>query len=212
MVPYDRISELFNDLFDRPVGKGTLVGMVESCHTGLEGFEGVLKGLLKGVGVLYTDETGFRVCGKRQWIHVLCTRYLTWYGHHKHRGSGATIEQGILPVFKGVLVHDFWKPYFKYGCGHVLCNAHLLRELRGVSEAFGQEWGWGMSGLLHEVKARVDAARASSQPLDGKAIADYESRYTELIGLGLWENTGEPERVGKRGPGTQSKRECKFFC
>lgn len=205
LVPYDRIGELFNDLFEHSMSKGTLVRMVESCHDGLEGFEDVVKGLLRKAEVLYTDETGFRVNGERRWVHVLCTRFLTWYGHHKHRGSRATGEQGILPVFKGVLIHDFWKPYFKYGCGHALCNAHLLRELRGVSEAFGQEWSERMSTLLHEIKAKTDTARARAQPLNGETIANYESGYSEIIRLGIWENSKEPERVGKRGPGTQSK-------
>jgi hypothetical protein len=36
--------------------------------------------------------------------------------------------------FKGVAVHDGWKPYNVYDCDHALCNAHLQRELTGIEE------------------------------------------------------------------------------
>jgi len=31
-------------------------------------------------------------------------------------------------------VHDCWSPYFGYACEHVVCNAHILRDLKGISE------------------------------------------------------------------------------
>ena len=205
LIPYDRIGELFSDLFEHRVSKGTLTRMAESCYGKLEGFEDTVKRLLKGEGVLHTDETGFRVNGKRQWVHVLSTRFLTWYGHHRNRGLEATKEQGILPVFKGTLVHDFFKPYFKNGCKHALCNTHLLRELRGVTEAFGQEWSERMGALLREIKARTDTARHLSQPINEEDKVSFERRYDEITEHGFWENSEEPIRRGKRGPKTQTK-------
>jgi len=205
LIPYDRIGELLGDLFEHSVSNGTLARMAESCCDKLEEFENTIKEQLRGEGVLHTDETGFQVNGERQWIHVLSTGFLTWYGHHRHRGLEATREQGILPVFKGTVVHDFFKPYFKYECGHALCNAHLLRELRGITEAFGQEWSEKMSRLLHEIKTMTDTARSLSRPLYDEDKADLESKYSDIIKLGFLENSQEPERVGKRGPKTQTK-------
>jgi len=35
-------------------------------------------------------------------------------------------EAGILPGFKGRVIHDHWKSYFEYpGCRHALCEALL---------------------------------------------------------------------------------------
>jgi len=45
------------------------------------------------------------------------------------RGKEAINAIGILPGFKGVLIHDFWTPYLKYPCDHALCNERHLREL-----------------------------------------------------------------------------------
>jgi transposase len=205
LVPYDRIGELFVDLFGHKASKGTFVRIVGSFYDKLEEFENVVKGLLAKTGVLHTDETGFRVNGRRQWVHVLCTKHFTWYGHHKNRGSQATMEQGVLPSFEGVLVHDHWKPYFLYDCGHALCNAHLLRELLGVSENTGQKWSEKLGELLRQIKTRVDASRSRQHHLSQEEIHDFESKYSEIIKLGMRENPEKPRHMGKRGPGIQSK-------
>jgi transposase len=47
---------------------------------------------------------------------------------------------GVLPYYKGILVHDHWKSYFYYQCKHVLCNAHHLRELESAAELYNQKW------------------------------------------------------------------------
>lgn len=206
LVPYDRIGELFSDVFMHSMSNGTIAKTVRSCYGHLSEVEDSIRGLLKEACVLHTDETGLRVGGVREWVHVLSSRLLTWYGHHRNRGSGATIAMGILPLFKGTLVHDFWKPYFRYGCGHALCNAHLVRELRGVSENTGQEWSERMDLLLHEIKEKVDASRSASERLSDEMIKGFESRYMEIIELGLRENPVQDSlRVGKRGPRRQSK-------
>jgi transposase len=39
---------------------------------------------------------------------------------------------GILPEYQGIAKHDYWKSYFKYLCGHILCNMYHLRELSAI--------------------------------------------------------------------------------
>lgn len=204
-VPYERITELFNDLFGHSPCKATLVRMIESCYNKLGDFEAAVCGLLRDERVLHVDETGFRATGKRGWLHVASTRLTTWYGFHKNRGNVATRRFGILPGFTGTVVHDYWKPYFSYGCGHQLCNAHLVRELQGVSENFHQEWSGRMKELLYQIKDRREIVRAEMTCLPLDEIADFESRYKEIVAQGLGENTTPSRREGKRGPLTQSK-------
>ncbi|MCL2258167.1 MAG: transposase, partial [Candidatus Bathyarchaeota archaeon] len=57
---------------------------------------------------------------------------------HPKRGQVGIDDNGVLKGFLGVVVHDCWQAYFKYGnCSHALCNAHLLRGLEGVVENTG---------------------------------------------------------------------------
>src|SRR2546430_16727535 len=78
---------------------------------------------------------------------------------HTKRGREAMDAIGILPVFKGIAVHDHWKPYFHYGKKHGLCNAHHARELIYHEEQYGQEWSKKMKELLFEIKREVDTRK-----------------------------------------------------
>jgi transposase len=207
LIPYDRISELFSDLCGHSISKGTLAKALETCYDDLEGVEEKIRTLLVGSQVLNVDETGFRVTGDRHWLHVASTELLTLYGHHKKRGVIATDALQILPDFKGTMVHDFWKPYFRYTCSHALCNAHLLRELTGISETFGQIWSTQMNELIHDIKAAGDKTSLQFRSLGQDQIADFEARYSRIIALGFEEN---PVIVcvrpfGSRGRKKQSK-------
>jgi transposase len=97
LVPYDRVRETFSDIFGRSLSTGTLVNAVQDCHRNLAGVEEQIRELLTGAQVLNIDDTGMRVTGIRQWLHVASTDVLTWYGHHRKRGNLATDDMLILP-------------------------------------------------------------------------------------------------------------------
>jgi len=203
LIPYDRISQLFSDLCGHSISKGTLAKAVETCYDNLAGVEEKIRTLLVGSQVLNVDETGLRVTGIRQWLHVASTELLTLYGHHKKRGVIATDALQILPDFKGTMIHDFWKPYFRYTCSHALCNAHLLRELTGISEIFGQTWSTQMNELIHDIKTAVDKTSLKSQSLKQNQIVNFEARYSRIIAVGLEEN---PVIECTRTPGSRGRR------
>jgi len=207
LIPYDRIRETFSDIFGRSLSTGTLVNAVQESHRNLAGVEERIRELLKESEVLHVDETGMRVTGIRQWLHVASTDFLTWYGHHKKRGKRATDDMQILPRFKGTMVHDFWAPYFRYPSRHAICNAHLLRELNGISENYQHTWCAELHALLLEIKQDVDAARVHSCSLGSSKIADFEQRYFRILESGLNEIPAVeiPDSLTKRGRKKQSK-------
>ena len=55
--------------------------------------------------VKHLDETGFRIGGKTQRLHVASTVLLTFYRVSARRGS-------LLADLTGIVVHDHWKPYY----------------------------------------------------------------------------------------------------
>ena len=60
-------------------------------------------------------------------------------------------------------VHDFWKPYLKYtNLFHILCNAHLLRELIYLHEQEKQLWAKEMLKLLLNIKEKRDVLKNSA--------------------------------------------------
>ena len=207
LLPYDRLCETFSDLFGRSMSKATLARTVSECFRNLAEVEEKIRDLLAGAQVLNVDETGMRVNGIRQWLHVASTEILTAYGHHRKRGSQAMDDLQILPQFRGTMVHDFWAPYFQYPSRHALCNAHLLRELKGITENYHQKWSEQMYDLILEIKGAVDEIRGNAFALDPQLVLKFEERYRQVIESGMQENPVQ-EREGavlKRGRKKQSK-------
>jgi transposase len=207
LLPYERTSELFFDLFGVNISQATLVNANQSCYEILEPVAEKIKEHIIFSGVVHFDETGLYIDGKRHWLHGASTKTLTYYGAHPKRGNEATNEIGILPHFQGTAIHDFWKSYFKYDCRHALCNAHHLRELTAIYELDRQQWSKDLIDLLLEIKKAVSQQTAYSDMLDLVQLQNYEERYNRIIAQGLAENPPPilPGKVGKRGKTKQTK-------
>jgi transposase len=209
LLPYERASELLEDLFGEPAPRaGTLYSALKRCFEGLEQTEEAIKeGLVGGAEVVGGfDETGLRVEGKGMWVHVASTAKLTHYAVHPKRGAQATKEIGILPLFKGVAMHDGLSSYWHYEqCAHALCNAHHLRELTFLEEEHQQEWAGRMKALLLEIEEAVCEESASGgRYLAPERAREFEMRYQHLLEAGLKANP-PPLRTGKKGRPKQSK-------
>jgi len=89
----------------------------------------------KNSATLHGDETSWRVDGDTHWLWCFCNHVNCYYLIDRSRGSPA-LKQFFTEAFKGVLHHDFWRPYESVlleGDGeHQCCLAHLLRELDEV--------------------------------------------------------------------------------
>ncbi|AWC27372.1 hypothetical protein CG478_012835 [Bacillus cytotoxicus] len=76
-----------------------------------------------------------------------------------------TVAMDAIGVI-GIAVHDCWKSYFQYAkCQHVLCNVHLIRELRGFFEQTKQEWEQEMADFLVKAKYQKETRRLDAQEL-----------------------------------------------
>jgi transposase len=206
-VPYERTRELLEDVCGGAPCPATLQAAVERTAAGLVDTEAAIKRALQDAGVEHFDETGLRVAGRRQWLHVASTEELTHSSWHAKRGTGATDAIGILPAFRGTAVHDGWQPYYTYDCAHALCNAHHLRELTFVEEQDRQAWAGELKRLLLDIKERVATERtAGREALDASTRQDFAARYSEILASGLAANPlPEPSPPGQRGRRKQSK-------
>lgn len=208
LLPYERASEMVFDLFGHSLSPATVVAAVEECSRNLTEAEEHTRELLKTAHVLHVDETGMRVSGTRRWLHVACTDLLTCYGYHQKRGAQATDDMRILPTFRGTMIHDFWATYFKYPSSHAICNAHLMRELQGVTENYRHRWSEALRHLLIEIKRAVDGAKQGDESvLAPERLAAFEERYWKILDEGEDETkvSEVPETQGKRGRKKQSK-------
>ena len=203
LLPYQRLTELCRDLLGASVCKRTVEMADKQMYDALAPFEETVHAQLRDEAVLHADETGMRVSGKLQWIHSLSTSELTLYQAHPKRGGEAIEANGVIPGFRGVLVHDCWEPYFRYGGEHALCGAHLLRELLAVCENEGHRWAHELSVLL-EMMSKTTAARDAT-PLSAELADWFERMYDDILARGKRE-LAPPEKIpGKRGRAKKSK-------
>jgi len=143
LIPEDRLSDLFKDVFNLSLTSASLVNMGRNLRLKLAPWVVDLKSHLRTAPVQNLDETGFRIQGKTAWLHVQSTPSATLYRATEKRGSVPTDLTGIV-------VHDHFKPYYKQlkDADHALCNAHHLRELRALEEIEKEPWAFKMSKLL----------------------------------------------------------------
>jgi transposase len=182
LLPYERVSELFFDLFGHPISKASIVNLVQQCAEQLREVEQQIKTALSQAEVLHQDETGLSVAGKRHWVHVSATATLTHYAAHPKRGKEALEAIGILPHFAGVSVHDGWRSYWAYACQHATCNVHLVRDLTFLAEEQHQDWAAQMKDLLLSMKEAVEQVCAEGgSALHPLEVADWQAQYQVIL-------------------------------
>lgn len=196
LIPVDRVSEIFKDIYGLSLSAGTCVNVDKRVFTRLAPFEERLKVYLIASKVLHVDETGMRCNKKLHWLHVTSSSQATFYGLHEKRGKEAIDAFNILPQFGGTAIHDHWKPYFSYEqVKHSLCNAHHLRELTYVYEQEQEIWA---------LKMKEHLLFANKQTREGvlglEAIEKIEQIYEEIT-LDAVRNYLTSEKNGKKSEG-----------
>ena len=210
LIPYKRTCEVLSDLLDCEMSEGTLDNLLKKFKERVEDPIEAIRKHVQDAAVAHFDETGFRVEGKRWWLHVASTQNATYYEAHPKRGCEAIDAIDILPQFKGRAIHDYWRSYYAYLCDHGLCNAHHLRELVFVHEQYEkQTWAEQMIECLIEIKTETDRHREKKLPsLSSDKIKEFEQQYQRILEKGYKENPLPeipPDAKKKPGPRAKSK-------
>jgi transposase len=194
-LPEDRLAELMRDLFGVSLVPATIVRMSRSCADRLTSFVQAVCDHVAGAKVKHLDETGFRIGGRTQWLHIASTALLTVYRVCAGRGV-------VWDNVTGIMVHDHWKPYYTMkGVLHALCNAHHLRELKALIEIDKEDWARRMQILLRRACHAANLARERDVTLNPRLIARFERRYDAIVAQGLAFHTALPRlpRAQRRG-------------
>jgi transposase len=163
-------------------------------------FAAHLRELLISAPVLHADETTGRADGGLSYVHVACTQYLTLM-HVGGRSADDIDDGGVLPDFDGVLVRDGYAGYTHLDKAiHAWCGAHLLRDLRSISDADPEHqlWASAMASVLTDAHRAATAARADRHPaLAPELLASLRNRYLGALRLGRDENDGKATELVK---------------
>lgn len=203
MSSFSRTQVMLSELVGKVLSESSLASFVQQLYSKLEKWEAWARDQLLQSPVLHADETGLNVNGQSAWVHVLSSQDIVLMGFHMKRGKVAMDEIGILPKYGGILVHDFWQPYYGYDrLEHAACGAHLLRELQYVVEAHGHNWAKLMQEVLLDGLELMHERKRGK--LMEKEYRTLQRRYRIAVTKGESE-CPEPAASGKRGRTAKTK-------
>ena len=187
-----RARDLLETLCGIAVSTGFVAGVRGRAAAKLQTqFRARLQQLLIGAPVLHADETTGRAAGALAYVHVACTEYLTLM-HVGGRSAKDIDAGGVLPAFTGVLVRDGYAGYTHLtGAAHAWCGAHLLRDLRSISDGDpdGQLWAVAMADTLLDAHTAAGQARQRGQDrLDDQTLDRVRNLYHGALAKGLCDN------------------------
>lgn len=177
-LPVERITELLSSLFGLSLSTGGVCYLLEKVkQKATPVYESIRQFVLKGK-VIGADETGVNINGKNYWAWTFQNSWATYIAINKSRGTKA-IDQ-IMPEGFGnnILVTDCWPSYFKENAeGHQLCTAHLLRELKYLTQKNPDNtWAPQFSKLI------TDALKVRSEDqLESQESKEIIQTFQQLI-------------------------------
>src|SRR5713226_507263 len=132
------------------------------------------------------DETGWKVGGRLQWLHVAVSAQVTVYAILPGRGY----EQSVVILgaeYDGFLIHDGWAPYYRFQFAfHQSCLAHLLkrcREMAQIASPVAAAFPRAMEHVLHtslELRDRHERGEVCERGL-GIATGKLEAKLDRML-------------------------------
>ncbi len=180
LLPSKRLTETAADVFNMQVSEGTVYKWQSELSNNLNHYEDKIIQHLLAQDTLHVDESGVKINGKTNWLHVICTEDYTYYDVHTKRGMEAIETTNVLPKYTGNLVHDCFKSYHNLANveQHGLCNAHLLRELKSMNQFYQLSFANKLRDLLLAMHKKVKA-----QIITHQLRLQYEAAFRKLIEL-----------------------------
>ena len=142
--------------------------------------------------VIHTDCTNIRVNGKSAYVFIrTAPNGPALYYAREVKGHGGVAGTPVED-YQGILIHDHEKTFYRYGCGHQECLAHVLRYLKGSMENEPErKWNRAMHCLLREMIHYVNGVEPGGER-DPVTICGYESRYDQILETALNEYADVP--------------------
>lgn len=178
-LPYRKIRRALKRQHCIELSEATILDLTRrACDSMRPEYERILKRIRKAK-VVYSDETGIKVNGKKCWIWIFVSGNDVIVVVADSRGKGV-IEKTLGKDFKGILVCDGWKPYTSFTSRIQRCWAHLLREADNLAEHHNE--AAGIKDELHSIFSDCkDMLKGKPPPDERKQIWNAMNARMKLI-------------------------------
>lgn len=153
-LPYNVISQVFEDLFSEHISEGSIVNFTVGLA---EYYAQTERMLLKSILMspfIHADETTINVQGTDHYVWVLTNGTHVVFRLTETRET--TLIRKILAGYEGVLISDFYGGYDAFECRQQKCLVHLIRDLNDDlwKNPFDSEFE-GFVGAFRDVLAPI---------------------------------------------------------
>lgn len=181
-----KIADFFATAFGFSVNRSTLRRAFLRTARKAEPLYERINVIVRESGLVYPDETGWKVAGRKEWLWTFVSPAATLYIIEPSRGFDV-VEAALGSDYSGLLGRDGWAPYDGLeSATHQLCLAHLIRRAarleelnRGGAVRFPRDLKALFQGAL-ELRDLRDAAGLSRRSFLSRA-AEFEWELDELI-------------------------------
>jgi hypothetical protein len=186
-LPINKVTELLRVLTDSQLrlSNGSVVNIVdEFAKKSAPTVEAIKEELIR-CGLLLADETGCRINGSLEWFQILTNDRFLLLGHNRKRGSLLFEGTDILLLFSGILVHDHFVSYYRYG--HLLhgeCNDHIDRRLKAVNEILKHAWAQELRSFFFEADKKKKELMDAGVYFSEQEKKEYYREFLDILDRG----------------------------
>ena len=178
-LPHVKVSEALERTYGLSVSPATVLDVTRRVAWWLLPEYNRILQRIRSAPVVYVDETGARVDGRRFWIWVFTTETDVLIVVRKSRGK-RVLEEVLGKDFRGVIVCDGWRSYPCFTDLIQRCWAHLLREARYLAEHVDEAKPF--SEALHRMYGELCCWAVDKPPPEMAALLAGEARKV-MMGL-----------------------------
>jgi len=183
-VAYQRLSQLFKDVFSSPISEGSIENLLnKAARKATPVYEHILE-LLQESNDLGSDETGAKVNGEKWWIWVWQNVKNTFLKASVFRGFDTVrvlFPNGLLDAIIG---SDRWAAQLKIESkSKQLCMPHLQRDLNFLEEKEQHTWATDFKTLLKDALVLRHQAEQQNQAYscDDPRAKSIEKKLDQLL-------------------------------
>ena len=157
-LPFNRMKQMFGQVFNLPISEGSLVNIVDKLGKKAQPIYEKIRLFIETSHSIGGDETGIKVNGDKWWGWIWQNTHASFIQITSNRGS-QTVNKAFPKGFpNAILTSDRWKPQLSTAArGHQLCISHLLRDLNYLIELEKTSWAKQMKKLFQEsLKVNID--------------------------------------------------------
>ncbi len=175
-VSYERIAEIFKQVFRLEVNRSTLArALLRLGRKAEPTYENLIEQIRRSA-VVYPDETGWKIGGLKAWLWAATTLMATVYMIERGRGF-AEAAKILGEAFAGVIGSDGWAPYRGFTRAQKqTCLTHLLRRCAELLEAPPTE---DCAAYFTQIKCALQDALALRDRRDDHTISPHGLRVSK---------------------------------